>query len=397
MPLPNLTFENDPLIERPFHIVELGESFSSIAEASNGSFTALELAKWNKLDLTSLIHPGDTLYLFVSEIYAQNIMENMPLAIPIKFPTEVLSYSFLTTHTKIKDFSIENPDLQIDLSPPPLLKIGIPMKPMQGFSGPSFYFVPETKPIIVPPNETPATNPVTEESQKMNRTSWLNKGPWLMRATLILGFVLIPQSLGNSDIPLHNSQFADRLEENNKILVEYFPLVENNSFKKPKEGEYGYYVTYTKRAINQIHTTDKNGINISMYTTKTYVGRSRGYNSPRTIVKMRNYSHHKNEDPNYDKHGCLDKATRITTPNPEILILRHNDPGYQAIRGREQNIINDTGGSWSKVPNNDNEKTRSGNEISGIAEEHPYYSLWTNIARVLWGAVPFSYEVYCLP
>jgi hypothetical protein len=103
------------------------------------------------------------------------------------------------------------------------------------------------------------------------------------------------------------------------------------------------YVTYTK---------------VNPATGEVYAGRSAGYGTPQAIVAARDAGHHMTAlgfGP-----AVLDQAQVATRP----WLTRHADPSYQAIRGREQQIIDAMGGSWSDVGRGN---TMSGNAIRGVA------------------------------
>jgi RHS repeat-associated protein len=107
-------------------------------------------------------------------------------------------------------------------------------------------------------------------------------------------------------------------------------------------------------------------------TGEVYTGRTSGFGSPRAIVAARNVGHHmdaKNFGP-----AVLDKWTAATLPTP----LRHADPAYQAIRGREQNLIDYYGGARSVGGS-------SGNAIQGISDYNPLRGLYMKLARLSFG------------
>ncbi len=120
------------------------------------------------------------------------------------------------------------------------------------------------------------------------------------------------------------------------------------------------YVTYTKtRVING--------------RTFTYVGRSRGYGDPRAIVAARDARHHvRGYGP-----AQLDQFTDATLP----VALRWGDPAYQAIRGREQQLIDSFGGARSdRRPG-----TSSGNAIRGVRANHPLGRIFDAASTVFFG------------
>ena len=106
-------------------------------------------------------------------------------------------------------------------------------------------------------------------------------------------------------------------------------------------------------------------------TGQVYIGRSRGYGTPQQIVAARDRVHHMTSlgfGP-----ARLDRSARATLP----IGRRWADPAYQAIRGREQQMIDYYGGAWSDVGRggshilNRNRLTRSGNAIRGVAAINP--------------------------
>ncbi len=104
------------------------------------------------------------------------------------------------------------------------------------------------------------------------------------------------------------------------------------------------YVTYTK--INTI-------------TGQVYSGRATGYGDPRAIVAARDASHH------IRGAGWKDaELDEVAIADPNIgWFNRHSDPAYQAIRGREQQLIDFHGGARS-------DGGTSGNKIRGVAKDN---------------------------
>lgn len=121
-----------------------------------------------------------------------------------------------------------------------------------------------------------------------------------------------------------------------------------------------------------------------------YIGRSRGYGHPKSIVQARDRaSHGKNIEGGYKK-ACLDHWTIARKPVEQ----RHTDPSYMVVRGREQNIMEMMGGTWvsqgvNKVTDQTGvllphmKLTRSGNEIAGVNIKTPYYYICTAMAMVV--------------
>ncbi|MFC7531845.1 polymorphic toxin-type HINT domain-containing protein [Actinoplanes sp. GCM10030250] len=117
------------------------------------------------------------------------------------------------------------------------------------------------------------------------------------------------------------------------------------------------YVTYTK-----VHPV----------TGKIYSGRTRGYGDPNDIVAAREAGHHMNDEG--FGPAVLDKWMEATLPVAD----RHSDLAYQAMRGREQNLIDHFGGARSMGGT-------SGNSINGIAEDNKLRHVYMNAARRVYG------------
>jgi hypothetical protein len=84
-----------------------------------------------------------------------------------------------------------------------------------------------------------------------------------------------------------------------------------------------------------------------------YVGRTRGYGTPGRILADRDAGHHLN--------GTHDDAILDTMGDATLPVdQRHSDPAYQAMRGREQDMIDYYGGAQSQGGT-------SANKIRGIA------------------------------
>jgi RHS repeat-associated protein len=117
------------------------------------------------------------------------------------------------------------------------------------------------------------------------------------------------------------------------------------------------YVTYTK-------TNKKTG--------KVYTGRSRGVGTPVQIVAARDVGHHMT-DKGFGA-AVLDKSVTAAKSVAE----RHSDPAYQAIRGREQQLIDHFGGAQSFGGT-------SGNAIRGIATDNPLLDTYMKAAKKMFG------------
>jgi hypothetical protein len=107
------------------------------------------------------------------------------------------------------------------------------------------------------------------------------------------------------------------------------------------------YVTYTK---------------IHPLTGRVYAGRTSGRGVAEDLVAERDRNHHRNAE----GYGIANIDVYATANLPYS--LRHIDPAYLAIRGREQQLIDSYGGSWSDVGM---ANTKSGNKIRGIAKYNP--------------------------
>ncbi|MFG2044866.1 polymorphic toxin-type HINT domain-containing protein [Dactylosporangium sp. NPDC048998] len=118
------------------------------------------------------------------------------------------------------------------------------------------------------------------------------------------------------------------------------------------------YVTYTKT---------------NPTTGEVYTGRSYGTGTPEQIVAARDAGHHmtaKGFGP-----AVLDRY-RVATKAHD---LRHSDPAYQAIRGREQQMIDFHGGAKS-------DGGTSGNAIRGAAADNPLLGTYLRAATRAFGA-----------
>ena len=125
------------------------------------------------------------------------------------------------------------------------------------------------------------------------------------------------------------------------------------------------YVTYTK-------TNPK--------TNQVYTGRTRGYGTPQQIIAARDFSHH------MSALGFGPAKPDVTLPANLPLIARWLDPSYQAIRGREQQLIDYYGKAKS-------EGGSSGNAIRGVAKDNELGKLYHAMASGFFGEV-YSYTGY---
>ena len=117
------------------------------------------------------------------------------------------------------------------------------------------------------------------------------------------------------------------------------------------------YVTYTKE---------------NPVTGEVYTGRTMGYGDDNAIVAARDAGHHMT-DKGFGP-AVLDKSVYATKSYAE----RHGDISYQAIRGREQSMIDFFGGARSMGG-------VSGNAIQGVGDDNALRSVYMNAARRAFG------------
>ncbi|HEX6683468.1 MAG TPA: SpvB/TcaC N-terminal domain-containing protein [Candidatus Limnocylindrales bacterium] len=123
------------------------------------------------------------------------------------------------------------------------------------------------------------------------------------------------------------------------------------------------YVTYTK---------------INPATGEVYVGRSAGYGTPQAIVAARDAGHH------MTALGFTGPATLDKFMVGRGSARDRSDPAYLAIRGREQQMIDALGGSWSDVGRGN---TQSGNAIRGVAKANPNGRTYHGAASAAFGQI----------
>jgi hypothetical protein len=115
-------------------------------------------------------------------------------------------------------------------------------------------------------------------------------------------------------------------------------------------------------------------------TGQTYSGRARGYGTPQQVVAARNARHH------MTAYGfgpaVLDRSTVATLS----FTTRWADPSYQAIRGREQQLIDAHGSALS-------DSGTSGNAIRGVSKINPLGRTYHGAASLLFGQI-HSYTGY---
>ncbi len=309
----------------PTYTVKQGESLSSIAIASNGAFTVADLLRWNKISNPNDVKIGQVLSLFVEEYWANLADDQHVWGINIPLSKNI-STGFVG-------------DALRPLSQP---IVKVPAEPL----------LPEKPDGKSPYPKNPNINP------------WPAIRP-LVRISAIVAFVLTPVETGGSASPLKDQERVEILY--GRPHIEYDDPGKNQKLK---------YVTYTK--TNLLLPNDpplKNG--------KVYVGYSRGQGSPDEIVRNRDYGHKILTGFGYGK-ACLDRWAYATKPKD----LRHDDPSYKFIRGREQLVIEDLGGSITdtqyKTGNGrvNAKLTRAGNSINAINRSRiDFYTASMALAR----------------
>lgn len=165
------------------------------------------------------------------------------------------------------------------------------------------------------------------------------------------GAYLSPDPLGLPPAPNPNAYV-----ENPLVWLDPLGLA---PVRTPKQTPQLRYVTYTKT---------------NPTTGTVYTGRSRGTGTPAQVVRNRDADHHMTEK-GYGP-AVLDQSTDATLPVEQ----RHQDPAYQAMRGREQQMIDHNGGARSM-------DGTSGNAINGIAEDNKLRDTYLNAATNKFGRV----------
>jgi hypothetical protein len=123
------------------------------------------------------------------------------------------------------------------------------------------------------------------------------------------------------------------------------------------------YVTYTK---------------LNTRTGRVYVGRASGYGTPADIVARRDRAHH------MSLRGYGPALPDRSAPATRPFLLRHLDPAYHAIRGREQQMIDAFGGS---IREKGLRGTRSGNTIRGVKKDHMLGRVYDAAASARFGRI----------
>ncbi|MGH3859588.1 SpvB/TcaC N-terminal domain-containing protein [Actinokineospora sp.] len=137
-------------------------------------------------------------------------------------------------------------------------------------------------------------------------------------------------------------------------------------------------VTRTERKEQQLWYITYQKYNAA--TGKYYSGRASGYGTPQQVLAARDAGHHKTAE-GYGP-AELTNAAQATMSHT----LRHADPAYQAIRGREQQMIDHRGGSLS-------DGGTSGNAIRGVAKWNPLGVIYHNASTARFGPL-HSYTGY---
>jgi hypothetical protein len=118
------------------------------------------------------------------------------------------------------------------------------------------------------------------------------------------------------------------------------------------------YVTYTKTNV---------------LTGEVYAGKTMGYGDDASILRARDMGHHMTAGDGWGP-AQLDQSLYAT----KSYAGRHGDLSYQAIRGREQNLIDYFGGAKSMGGS-------AGNAIQGISDFNILRQVYMNAARRAFG------------
>lgn len=330
IPLLKFNFpETTGLSELLLHTVTNGENFISIVNLYGNTFTVEDLQNWNpSLNGNSLVS-GQKVSLFFDDVQDQIDNENgyYPTVIPLNAPK-----------------TLHDVDIPIFELKKGLLKM------------PPLVIYPDVPPNMFPIKIDPFT-PIKH---------WFTKyspSPKVLNAIKHGGVIIGAYLLTSYGANAFNLEFLQSEEEK----------LEPND-----KGMRLTYVTYTKQrllAVNKPH----------LPIGKVYIGRSSGFGNPKNIVKIRNYSHHKNNQL-YTNYGCLDEWAYAFNKFDQ----RKEDVSYMFIRGREQNVIEALNEAWSfwalrfsqgEVGPDYIMYTRSGNAINGMVKNTPYYKSCTELAE----------------
>jgi RHS repeat-associated protein len=129
-------------------------------------------------------------------------------------------------------------------------------------------------------------------------------------------------------------------------------------------------VTRTERKEQQLWYITYQKYNAA--TGKYYSGRASGYGTPQQVLAQRDSGHH------MDAAGFGPAELTSAAQATMSYSLRHADPAYQAIRGREQQMIDYRGGSSS-------DGGTSGNAIRGVAKLNPLGRIYHNASTARFG------------
>jgi hypothetical protein len=109
-------------------------------------------------------------------------------------------------------------------------------------------------------------------------------------------------------------------------------------------------------------------------TGQIYIGHTMGYGTVLQILAVRDAGHH--------IRGYLPAQPDTVSDATRPWWDRHRDPAYRAMRGREQQLIDELGGAQSerRTP-----PTRAGNAIRGVAKANPRGRLYHAAATAFFG------------
>jgi hypothetical protein len=376
-PLPT-TFETaqlDNIIFPPIHIVEgINESLTSIVE-EYGGFTISDLKMWNPqlsgYDANAPLMVLSEVKIYVDEFNTMATQENTTFGLVIPVEDILSRYLTLSTSDEVNNYFGRGE------------KSGTPVvvKPI----------FPKIPPELIDPGKLPPDEvldrPTPQRAPKNLPSAPPRVLPWyastIATVALVVLAVLLPLETGSGASPA--------------LKIEGQPIVD----PRQRNTDRLKYVTYTKTNMNEINAVGKKStLPFSPSKNgKVYVGRTRGYGNPQLIVWMRDkQSDHIIKTGEGYSIACLDEWT-ISRDN--IVETRHSDPSYQAIRGREQNIIDMMGDAWVWQPEKNNPLTgdpyskntltRSGNAIrgmdklkilAGINLYTPYYYICSELAHL---------------
>jgi hypothetical protein len=362
--------QNQVIISPPTHVVNgSNETLETIANLEGG-FTAQDLRLWNPefsgygnnqpLPIFSSLKIHVDAFNFTNHDQEEDVY-----GLIIPFREKLTKYKTVSNTTLVRDF----------------FSIGL-LSPTIGLIRPDYFKIPSEliDPKNLPPDEVLDRPSPIKVEPKIGYPNYLRYG---IKTGALIVLVLTPGSIGNADVPepapLIYYGMPDQEEEKK----------ENTSLLK--------YVTYTKTKPAQMNLIGAKSTHLNIPIPvlppdhgHVYIGRSRGYGHPKSIVQARDRaSHGKNIEGGYKK-ACLDHWTIARKPVEQ----RHTDPSYMVVRGREQNIMEMMGGTWvsqgvNKVTDQTGvllphmKLTRSGNEIAGVNIKTPYYYICTAMAMVV--------------